>query len=80
MRLRAQVAKLARRLEPREVRTVATSRNCEIVQRSGPRDPYPGEDAGVRGAADADLLLVSESSGSANRSRCRPDPARGPTQ
>jgi len=54
----AQLAKLARYFEPWEVLKIATSQNYEIFKRSGPRDPYPGENGVVREGAYADLLLV----------------------
>ena len=37
---------------------IATSQNYEILKRSGPRDPYPGDNGVVREGAYADLLLV----------------------
>ncbi len=54
----AQLAKLARYFEPWEVLKVATSQNYKIMKRSGPRDPYPGENGVVKEGALADLLLV----------------------
>ena len=54
----AQLAKLARYFEPWEVLKVATSQNYKIMKRSGPRDPYPGDNGVVREGAYADLLLV----------------------
>ena len=54
----AHLAKLARYFEPWEVLKVATSQNYEIFKRSGPRDPYPGDNGVVREGAYADLLLV----------------------
>ncbi|MBL3827134.1 amidohydrolase family protein [Marinobacter sp. MW3] len=54
----AQLAKLARYYEPWEVLKIATSQNYEIFKRSGPRDPYPGDNGVVREGAYADLLLV----------------------
>ena len=54
----AQLAKLARNFEPWEVLKNATSQNYQIMKRSGPRDPYPGENGVVREGAYADLLLV----------------------
>ena len=54
----AQLAKLARYYKPWEVLKVATSQNYEIFKRSGPRDPYPGDNGVVREGAYADLLLV----------------------
>ena len=54
----AQLAKLVRYFEPWEVLKIATSQNYQIMKRSGPRDPYPGENGVVREGAYADLLLV----------------------
>ncbi|AXI53370.1 hydrolase [Sulfitobacter sp. JL08] len=54
----AQLAKLTRYFEPWEVLKIATSQNYEILKRSGPRDPYPGDNGVVREGAYADLLLV----------------------
>lgn len=54
----AQLAKLVRYFEPWEVLKIATSRNYQIMKRSGPRDPYPGENGVVKEGAYADLLLV----------------------
>ena len=54
----AQLAKLVRYFKPWEVLKIATSQNYEIFKRSGPRDPYPGENGVVREGAYADLLLV----------------------
>ena len=54
----AQLAKLTRYFEPWEVLKIATSQNYEIFKRSGPRDPYPGDNGVVREGAYADLLLV----------------------
>ena len=54
----AQLAKLARYFKPWEVLKIATSQNYQIMKRSGPRDPYPGENGVVREGAYADLLLV----------------------
>jgi len=54
----AQLAKLARYYEPWEVLKIATSQNYKIFKRSGPRDPYPGDNGVVREGAYADLLLV----------------------
>ena len=54
----AQLAKLVRYFEPWEVLKIATSRNYQIMKRSGPRDPYPGENGVVKEGALADLLLV----------------------
>ena len=44
----AQLAKLTRYYEPWEVLKIATSQNYEIFKRSGPRDPYPGDNGVVR--------------------------------
>ena len=54
----AQLAKLARYFKPWEVLKIATSQNYQIMKRSGPRDPYPGENGVVKEGAYADLLLV----------------------
>ena len=54
----AQLAKLTRYYEPWEVLKIATSQNYQIFKRSGPRDPYPGDNGVVREGAYADLLLV----------------------
>ena len=54
----AQLAKLVRYFEPWEVLKIATSQNYQIMKRSGPRDPYPGENGVVKEGAYADLLLV----------------------
>ncbi|MFD2231329.1 metal-dependent hydrolase family protein [Alkalimarinus sediminis] len=54
----AMLAKLARYFKPWEVLKIATSQNYKIFKRSGPRDPYPGENGVVREDAYADLLLV----------------------
>ena len=54
----AQLAKLVRYFEPWEVLKIATSQNYKIMKRSGPRDPYPGENGVVKEGALADLLLV----------------------
>ena len=54
----AMLAKLVRYFKPWEVLKIATSQNYEIFKRSGPRDPYPGENGVVREGAYADLLLV----------------------
>ncbi|MCW3172360.1 metal-dependent hydrolase family protein [Shewanella subflava] len=54
----AMLAKLTRYFKPWEVLKIATSQNYQIFKRSGPRDPYPGENGVVREGAYADLLLV----------------------
>jgi imidazolonepropionase-like amidohydrolase len=54
----AQLAKLTRYYEPWEVLKIAGRQNYEIFKRSGPRDPYPGDNGVVREGAYADLLLV----------------------
>ena len=47
----AQLAKLVRYFEPWEVLKIATSQNYQIMKRSGPRDPYPGENGVVKEGA-----------------------------
>jgi imidazolonepropionase-like amidohydrolase len=43
---------------PAEALTMATSTNAELLQMSGPRNPYPGVLGHVEEGAIADLLLV----------------------
>jgi imidazolonepropionase-like amidohydrolase len=54
----AQLAKLVRWYTPAEVLAMATSTNGELLQLSGPRNPYPGTLGVVQEKAFADLLLV----------------------
>jgi imidazolonepropionase-like amidohydrolase len=54
----AQLAKLVRWYTPAEALTMATSTNGELLQLSGPRNPYPGMLGVVQEKALADLLLV----------------------
>lgn len=53
-----QLAKMRRWLSPAEVLTMATSTNAELLQLSGPRNPYPGALGRVESGAVADLLLI----------------------
>ncbi len=53
-----QLAKLRRWYTPAEVLCLATSANAELLQQSGPRNPYPGVLGRVEQGAIADLLLV----------------------
>lgn len=50
--------KMLQWLSPNEVLTMATSTNAELLQLSGPRNPYPGELGRVAEGALADVLLV----------------------
>jgi imidazolonepropionase-like amidohydrolase len=54
----AQLAKLVRWYKPAEVLAMATSANGELLQLSGPRNPYKGRLGVVEEGALADLLLV----------------------
>ncbi|HLG80699.1 MAG TPA: amidohydrolase family protein [Bradyrhizobium sp.] len=54
----AQLAKLVRWYTPAETLAMATSVNGELLQLSGPRNPYPGTLGVVQENALADLLLV----------------------
>jgi imidazolonepropionase-like amidohydrolase len=54
----AQLAKLTRWYTPAEVLTMATATNGELLQLSGPRDPYPGKLGVVEEGALADLVVV----------------------
>lgn len=54
----AQLAKLTRWYSPGQVLAMATSTNAELLQLSGPRDPYPGTLGVVEKGALADLILV----------------------
>ncbi|QDP98844.1 amidohydrolase family protein [Microlunatus elymi] len=55
----AQLAKLVRWFNPAEVITMATLRNAELLELSGPRNPYPAGKLGVIAeGAYADLILV----------------------
>jgi imidazolonepropionase-like amidohydrolase len=53
-----QLAKMTRWFTPAEVLTMATSTNAELLQMSGPRNPYPGVLGRVEPGAIADLLVV----------------------
>jgi imidazolonepropionase-like amidohydrolase len=53
-----QLAKMTRWFSPAEALTMATSTNAELLQLSGPRNPYPGVLGRVEEGAIADLLLV----------------------
>ena len=54
----AMLAKMTRWYTPSEVIAMATSTNAELLQLSGPRNPYPGKLGVVEEGALADLLLV----------------------
>jgi imidazolonepropionase-like amidohydrolase len=54
----AMLAALTRWYTPAEALTMATSANAELLQLSGPRNPYPGRLGVVEEGALADLLLV----------------------
>jgi imidazolonepropionase-like amidohydrolase len=54
----AEIAKLAKWFSPAETLAMATSVNGELLQLSGPRNPYPGKLGVVEQGALADLLLV----------------------
>jgi imidazolonepropionase-like amidohydrolase len=54
----AEFAKMAKWFTPAEVLTMATSTNAELLQLTGPRNPYPGKLGVVEQGALADLLLV----------------------
>jgi imidazolonepropionase-like amidohydrolase len=53
-----QLAKMVRWFTPAEILTMATATNAELLQMSGPRNPYPGPLGVVEEGALADLLLV----------------------
>ncbi|MGV3606037.1 MAG: amidohydrolase family protein [Planctomycetaceae bacterium] len=52
------LAKMVRWFEPHEVFRMATSTNAELLQLSGPRNPYPGKLGVIEAGALADILLV----------------------
>ncbi len=52
------LTKMTRWYSPAEVLTMATSTNAELLEMSGPRNPYPGVLGRVVQGAIADLLLV----------------------
>ena len=54
----AVLATMTRWFTPAEVLRIATSSNAELLQLSGPRNPYPGKLGVVEEGALADLLLV----------------------
>ena len=54
----ADLAKMGQWYTPAEVLVMATSTNAELLQLSGPRNPYPGQLGVVQEGAYADLLLV----------------------
>ena len=54
-----QLAKLVRWYTPAEALAMATGTNGELLQLSGPRNPYPGRIGVVAEGALADLLLVN---------------------
>jgi imidazolonepropionase-like amidohydrolase len=54
----ALLASLGRWYRPREILTMATSTNAELLALSGKRNPYPGKLGVVEEGALADLLLV----------------------
>jgi len=54
----AMLAALARWYTPAEALTMATSTNAELLQLSGPRNPYPGRLGVIEEGALADLLLI----------------------
>ena len=54
----AQLAKMTRWHEPAEVLRMATGVNADLLQMSGPRNPYPAPVGIVEAGAFADLLLV----------------------
>lgn len=53
-----RLAKLVRWMSPAEVLIMATSANAELLDLSGPRNPYPGKLGVVAEGALADLLLI----------------------
>jgi imidazolonepropionase-like amidohydrolase len=53
-----QLANLSPWYSPAEALTMATATNAELLQLSGPRNPYPGQLGVVQEGALADLLLV----------------------
>lgn len=53
-----EFAKMVKWFTPAEVLTMATSANAELLQLTGPRNPYPGKLGVVEQGALADLLLV----------------------
>jgi imidazolonepropionase-like amidohydrolase len=54
----ALLASLGRWYQPREILTMATSTNADLLALSGKRNPYPGKLGVVEEGALADLLLV----------------------
>jgi imidazolonepropionase-like amidohydrolase len=54
----AMLADLRRWYTPAEALIMATSTNAELLDLSGPRNPYPGKLGAVEAGALADLLLV----------------------
>jgi imidazolonepropionase-like amidohydrolase len=54
----AQLVKMTRWHEPAEILRMATGANAELLQMSGPRNPYPAPVGLVEAGALADLLLV----------------------
>ncbi|AGY60329.1 metal-dependent hydrolase family protein [Gloeobacter kilaueensis] len=54
----AKLAKLVRWYTPAQVLKMATSTNAELLDLSGPRNPYPGKLGVVEEGALADLVLV----------------------
>lgn len=53
-----QLAKMKRWFTPFEVLRMATHDNAQLLQLSGPRNPYPGELGVIKEGALADLILV----------------------
>lgn len=55
----AILASLGRWYTPAEALTMATATNAELLEMSGPRNPYPGKLGVVQEGAFADLILVN---------------------
>lgn len=54
----AQLAKLTRWYSPFEVLHMATANNAELLNLSGPRNPYPGKLGVIQEGAYADLIII----------------------
>jgi imidazolonepropionase-like amidohydrolase len=54
----AQLVKMTRWHEPAEILRMATGANAELLQMSGPRNPYPAPVGLIEAGALADLLLI----------------------
>lgn len=69
----AQLSKLVRWYTPAEVLSMGTFQNAQLLEMSGPRNPYVGAPLGVvEAGAHADVLLIEGNRTSPSSSGPRP--------